>query len=63
MVEEWIEGEARTEGSKHPRIEGEARIKDEAQDWARGGVWGENSVSLSPENLGKLIHETMHSGV
>ena len=34
MLEEWSEGESQTEGAKHPRIEGEARIEGNARDWA-----------------------------
>ena len=34
MLEGWIEGAARTEDAKRPRIDGEA------WDWAQGGVWG-----------------------
>ena len=57
------EGEARIEGAKRPRIEGKARIESEAQDLARGGVWGGGLVSPSPENFRKLVLETVQSGV
>ena len=46
-----ISGEARTEGAKRPNIESEARTKGKARDKAGGGVWGEGSVSPSPENV------------
>ena len=49
-----IKGEARTEGAKRPRIEGEARIEDEARDWA-----GEGSGELCV--FGKLYR--LDSGV
>ena len=46
-----IEGEARVEGAKRPRIEGKARTEGEAREKAGEGVWGEGSVSPSPENF------------
>ena len=49
-----FEGEARVEGAKRPRAEGEARTECEARDEAGGGVWGGGSVSPSPEIFSKL---------
>ena len=44
-------GEARNEGAKRLRFEGEARIEGEARERAGGGVWGGGSVSPSPEKF------------
>ena len=45
-----IEGKARVDGAKRLRNEGEARTEGEAREKAGEGVWGEGSVSPSPEN-------------
>ena len=46
-----FEGEARVEGAKHPRTEGEVRTEGEAREEAReGGIWGGGSVS-PPRNI------------
>ena len=55
-------GEARIEGAKRPRIEGEARTEGEARENAGGGVWGGGSVSPSPENFRKIKLEIIHFG-
>ena len=51
-----VKGEARIEGAKGPRTEGEVREK------AGGGVWGGGSVSPSPEIFWKIELETIHFG-
>ena len=58
-----IEGKARVEGAKRPRIEGEARTEGKAQEKAGGGVWGGGSVSPSPEIFRKFELETVQFGV
>ena len=58
-----IEGEARIEGVKHPRIEGEAQSEGEAREKAGGGVWGGGLVSPSPENFWKFEMKTVQFGV
>ena len=46
MLEEWIiEGAARTEDAKRPRIDGETEIEQGE------GVWGGGSVSPFPEKF------------
>ena len=62
-----IEGEARVEGAKRPRIEGGAQTdrgrRRSQREKVRGGVWGEGSVSPSPEVFGKIKNlETIHFG-
>ena len=36
----YIEGKARVEGAKRPRIEDEARTEGQTREKAGGGVWG-----------------------
>ena len=44
-------GEARNEGAKRPRFEGEARIEGEARERAGEGSGEGGSVSPSPEKF------------
>ena len=54
-------GEARIEGTKSPRFE--SLNLGQSQRKSGGGVWGEGSVSPSPENFWNFGLQIVQSGV